>query len=159
MKLAISLISVFVTVASALAQANVGIISPTANLSVSNQGARLISLSTLLNITLNPGRSVKAFTTSITAYLIPAGQSQLVDGQRVSGIRILDSAEPNVQFPTDSENIHTAGYEVEVDLSRWSNALANGAETPWKLWIEEKYTEASPFDFAIWAQGINIEPQ
>ncbi|ESK88925.1 hypothetical protein Moror_13207 [Moniliophthora roreri MCA 2997] len=122
MRLAFTLLAAFATVTSVLVLDNVGIINPPAEFSISNMGT--------LNITFNPGRSVKASTINITAYLIPAEQSQLTDGGR-----------------------------VEVDLSRWSTALANGAEMPWKLWIEEKFSGASPFDFAIWAQGITIQPQ
>uniref|UniRef100_A0A0W0F5T1 Secreted protein n=1 Tax=Moniliophthora roreri TaxID=221103 RepID=A0A0W0F5T1_MONRR len=130
MRLAFTLLAAFATVTSVLVLDNVGIINPPAEFSISNMGT--------LNITFNPGRSVKASTINITAYLIPAEQSQLTDGGR---------------------KIHTSGYQVEVDLSRWSTALANGAEMPWKLWIEEKFSGASPFDFAIWAQGITIQPQ
>ncbi|KAI3603314.1 hypothetical protein WG66_002249 [Moniliophthora roreri] len=142
MRLAFTLLAAFATVTSVLVLDNVGIINPPAEFSISNMGT--------LNITFNPGRSVKASTINITAYLIPAEQSQLTDGGRVSGI---------LHPMPDSPPIARKYTPVEVDLSRWSTALANGAEMPWKLWIEEKFSGASPFDFAIWAQGITIQPQ
>ncbi|KAI3601124.1 hypothetical protein WG66_001646 [Moniliophthora roreri] len=138
----LSIASIIVAATAAVAQTvPSGLISP--------PEGTTISLNDNLNITLAPNRYARAFTSSITAYILDSGT--IADGY-TGFTRILTDFPPNSKV-TIPGGLQVDSYSVVTDQPLSSYVFSTGEK---KLIVEERFQDPSRQNSAFWARTIQV---